>query len=239
MKIHALLDLRGSIPTFIDITHGRCNDLAVLDQLAFEAGAFYVMDRGYLHFERLFRLSQSGAFFVTRADRNTQCRRQYSRPVDSQTGLRSDQTIRLTGKTSQRTYPAALRCVRYRDASTGMRFTFLTNNFLLPALTIAQLYQSRWNIEVFFKWIKQHLRIQNFFGNSENAIKTQLWIAVSVYVLVAIAKKTLCVDTSLYTFLQVVGFTVFEKSPILQVFDDATSRYSLTDPTNQLNLFEI
>lgn len=239
VKMHALLDLRGNIPTFIDITHGRCNDLAVLDQLAFEAGAFYVMDRGYLHFERLFRLSQSGAFFVTRADRNTQYRRQYSRPVDTQTGLRSDQTIRLTGQHSQHTYPAALRCVRYYDVTTDKRFTFLTNNFLLPALTIAQLYQSRWNIEVFFKWIKQHLRIKSFFGNSENAIKTQLWIAVSVYVLVAIAKKMLRVETSLYTFLQVVGFTLFEKSPILQVFDDASSRYPFTRSTNQLNLFEI
>jgi hypothetical protein len=239
VKMHALLDLRGSIPTFIDITHGRCNDLAILDQIAFEAGAFYVMDRGYLHFERLFRISQSGAFFVTRADKNTRYRRLYSRLVDSQTGLRADQTIRLTGKTSQHTYPAALRCVRYYDATTDKRFTFLTNNFLLPALTIAQLYQSRWNIEVFFKWIKQHLRIKSFFGNSENAIKTQLWIAVSVYVLVAIAKKTLRVETSLYTFLQVVGFIIFEKVPILQVFDDATSRYPIAHPTNQLILFEI
>jgi hypothetical protein len=239
VKLHTLLDLRGSIPTFIDITHGRCNDLRVLDQLAYEPGAFYVMDRGYVHFERLFRLHQSGAFFVTRAEKNTQYRRQYSRPVDRSTGLRADQTIRLTGVTTQHTYPTALRCVRYYDADTDKRFTFLTNNFLLPALTIAQLYKSRWNIEIFFKWIKQHLRIKTFYGNSENAVKTHVWIAIGVYVLVAIAKKVLNVDASLYSFLQVVGMTVFEKSPIIEVFENANSRNLRQNPTNQLNLFEI
>jgi hypothetical protein len=239
VKMHTLLDLRGSIPTFIDITHGRSNDLVVLDQLAFEPGAFYVMDRGYLHFQRLFRLSQTGAYFVTRAEKNTQYRRQYSRSVDPQTGLRADQTIRLTGQTTQHTYPVALRCVRYYDAPTDKRFTFLTNNFLLPALTIAQLYQSRWTIEVFFKWIKQHLRIKSFYGYSENAIKTQIWIAVSVYVLVAIAKKELRAQISLYTFLQVIGVTVFEKSPILQVFDNTSLDTETADSANQLNLFEI
>jgi hypothetical protein len=237
VKLHTLLDLRGSIPTFIDITHGRCDDLRVLDQLVYEPGAFYVMDRGYIHFERLFRLNQSGAFFVTRAEKKTQYRRQYSRPVDRGTGLRADQTIRLTGVTTQHTYPAALRCVRYYDAPTDKRFTFLTNNFLLPALTIAQLYQSRWNIEIFFKWIKQHLRIKTFYGNSENAVKTQIWIAIGVYVLVAIAKKVLEIDTSLYSFLQVVGLTVFEKSPILEVFENASSRILPPDLANQLNLF--
>jgi hypothetical protein len=238
VKIHTLLDLRGNIPTFIDITHGRCNDLRVLDQLAYEPGAFYVMDRGYMHFERLFRLHQSGAFFVTRAEKATQYRRQYSRPIDRCTGLCADQTIRLTGVATQHTYPAALRCVRYYDTPTDKRFTFLTNNFLLPALTIAQLYQSRWNIEIFFKWIKQHLRIKNFYGNSENAVKTQIWIAVGVYVLIAIAKKMLQVDTSLYNFLQVVGLTVFEKSPILQVFDTASSQIPQVDGVNQLSLFD-
>jgi hypothetical protein len=238
VKMHTLIDLRGSIPTFIDITHGRSNDVAVLDQLVFEPGSFYVMDRGYLHFQRLFRLSQTGAFFVTRAQSNTQYRRQYSRPVDRQSGLRADQTIRLTGTATRHTFPAALRCVRYYDASTGKRFTFLTNNFLLPPLTIARLYQSRWNIEVFFKWIKQHLRIKRFYGYSQNAVKTQIWIAISVYVLVAIAKKALAIDASLYTFLQVVGLTIFEKSPILLVFQHTTSQDPNTHSANQLSLFD-
>jgi len=197
VKLHTLLDLRGSIPTFIDITHGRFNDLRVLDQLVFEPGSFYVLDRGYVHFERLFRIHQSGAFFVTRAEKDTQYRRQYSRPVDRATGLRVDQTIRLTGMHTRRTYPAGLRCVRFRDSQTDRIFTFLTNNFLLPPLTIAQLYRCRWSIELFFKWMKQHLRIKRFYGYSENAVKTQIWIAVSVYVLVAIAKKMLRVESSL------------------------------------------
>ena len=238
VKIHTLLDLRGNIPTFIDITHGRCNDLRVLDQLVFEPGAFYVMDRAYVHFERLFRLNQTGAFFVTRAEKKTQYRRQYSRPVDRSVGLRADQTIRLTGVTTRHTYPAALRCVRYYDAATDKRFTFLTNNFLLPAFTIAQLYRSRWNIEVFFKWIKQHLRIKSFYGNSENAVKTQIWIAIGVYVLVAIAKKRLQIDASLYSFLQVVGVTAFEKSPILQVFQNTHSQTAPANLASQLSLFD-
>jgi hypothetical protein len=239
VKLHTLLDLRGSIPTFIDITHGRCNDVRVLDQLVYEPGAFYVMDRGYVHFERLFRLHQSGAFFVTRAEKRTRYRRQYSRPVDRSTGLRADQTIRLTGTKTQHTYPTALRCVRYYDAATKKRFTFLTNNFLLPATTIAQLYQSRWNIEIFFKWIKQHLRIKTFYGNSQNAVKTQIWIAIGVYVLVAIARKLLNIDASLYSFLQVVGLTAFEKTPIKQVFESAGSQNPAPDPANQLSLFGI
>jgi Domain of unknown function (DUF4372)/Transposase DDE domain len=237
VKMHTLLDLRGSIPTFIDVTHGRSHDVLTLDRIAFEAGAFYVMDRGYLSFRRLLRIHETGAFFVTRALRTTRLGRQCSRPVPPDTGLRSDQTVLPAGVTTQYDYPLALRRVTYRDLVSGKRFIFLTNNFLLPALTIAQLYQSRWNIEVFFKWIKQHLRIKSFLGNSENAIKTQIWIAVSVYLLVAIAKKTLGVEASLYTFLQVVGLTAFEKMPILQVFERTNSQTESRPDSNQLNLF--
>jgi hypothetical protein len=237
VKMHTLLDLRGSIPTFIDITHGRSHDVLTLDRIAFEPGAFYVMDRGYLSFGRLFRIHQAGAFFVTRALITTRMGRQHSRQVSRATGLRSDQTVLLTGVKTRYYYPAALRRVTYCDLPTGKRFVFLTNNFLLPALTIAQLYQSRWTIEVFFKWIKQHLRIKNFLGNSENAIKTQIWIAVSVYLLVAIARKILGVEASLYTFLQVVGLTAFEKMPILQVFEQPNSRPEQASDPKQLNLF--
>ena len=238
VKMHTLLDLRGSIPTFIDITHGRSHDVLALDRIAFEPGAFYVMDRGYLSFERLYRIVQSGAFFVTRALRTTQMERQYSRPVARDTGLRSDQTVVLTGVKTRHYYPVALRRVSYRDLTSNKRFVFLTNNFLLPALTIAQLYQNRWSIEVFFKWIKQHLRIKSFLGNSSNAIKTQLWIAVSVYVLVAIAQKTLGVNASLYTFLQVLGLTAFEKMPILQVFEHSSIEMEVDPDPNQMNLFD-
>ena len=239
VKMNTLLDLRGSLPTFIDITHGRSNDVAVLDRMRLEPGAFYVMDRGYLHFARLYRLHQTGAFYVTRADKNTQYRRQHSRPVDRQTGLRADQTIRLTGVHTQYTYPDPLRRVRYYDAATNKRFTFLTNNFLLPALLVAQLYQCRWSIEVFFKWIKQHLRIKSFYGNSENAVKTQIWMAVSVYLLVAVARKKLGVKASPYTFLQVAGLTLFEKRPIIDVFQHSRLLASHDLPSNQLSLFEI
>ncbi len=238
IKMHTLLDLRGSIPTFIAITHGRSNDVAILDQLRLEPGAFYVMDRGYVHFKRLFAIHQSGAFFVTRTEKKTRYERQYSRSVDRGSGLRMDQTIRLTGETTKRTYPEALRCVGYRDPVTGKRFRFLTNNFLLPPLTIAQLYQARWNIEVFFKWIKQHLHIKSFYGNSENAVKTQIWIAISVYLLAAIARKKLGIAVSLYTFFQVLGMTVFEKSPILEVLQSARSTIAHTNDANQLNLFD-
>ncbi|MCU1258819.1 MAG: family transposase [Bryobacterales bacterium] len=239
VKMHTLLDLRGSIPTFVDITHGRSHDVLTLDRIAFEPGAFYVMDRGYLSFGRLFRIHQTGAFFVTRALTTTQMGRQFSRPVSRATGLRSDQTVLLTGVKTRDHYAVALRRVTYCDLPSGKRFVFLTNNFLLPALTIAQLYQSRWNIEVFFKWIKQHLRIKSFLGNSPNAIKTQIWVALSVYLLVAIAKKTLGVEASLYTFLQVVGLTAFEKMPILQVFETPNSRTEPTPNPNQLNLFNL
>jgi hypothetical protein len=237
VKMHTLLDMRGSIPTFIDITHGRSHDVFALDRIAFEAGAFYVLDRGYLSFRRLLRIHESGAFFVTRALKTTRMGRQSSRPVSHDTGLRSDQTVLLTGVTTRDDYPVTLRRVTYRDLKSGKFFIFLTNNFLLSALTIAQLYQSRWNIEVFFKWIKQHLRIKCFLGNSENAIKTQIWTAVSVYLLVAIARKTLGVEASLYTFLQVVGLTAFEKMPILQVFERSNSQEELAPDSNQLNLF--
>ena len=238
VKMHTLLDLRGNVPTFIDITHGRSHDVLALDRMAFEPGAFYVMDRGYLSFARLFRIGQSGAFFVTRALRTTQMGRQHSRPVARDTGLRSDQTVLLTGVKTRHHYPVALRRVSYRDLKSAKRFVFLTNNFLLPALSIAQLYQNRWSIEVFFKWIKQHLRIKTFLGNSSNAVKTQIWIAVSVYVLVAIAKKTLGVNASLYTFLQILGLTVFEKMPILQVFERPNVQMEPDPDPNQLNLFD-
>jgi hypothetical protein len=239
VKMHTLLDLRGSIPTFIHITHGRVHDVLALDHIAFEAGAFYILDRGYLHFRRLFRLHQSGAFFVTRALRTTRMKRLSSRPVSKATGLRSDQTVRLSGVHTPREYPTTLRRIRFCDPETGKRFIFLTNNFLLPALTIAQLYKSRWTIEVFFKWIKQHLRIKSFLGNSQNAIKTQIWIAISAYVLVAIAKKNLGVKVTLYTFLQIVGLTVFEKTPILQVFEQHNLQTERWADSKQLNLFHI
>jgi IS4 transposase len=235
--MHTLLDLRGSIPTFIDITHGRSHDVLTLDRLTFEPGAFYVMDRGYLSFGRLFRLHQSAAYFVTRALTTTRMARQCSRPVARETGLRSDQTVLMSGVKTQYLYPVAMRRVSYRDLLSGKRFVFLTNNFLLPALTIAQLYKDRWTIEVFFKWIKQHLRIKRFLGNSSNAIKTQIWIAVSTYVLVAIAKKMLGVNATLYTFLQVLGLTAFEKMPILQVFQHSDLQSETDLAANQLNLF--
>jgi hypothetical protein len=238
VKMHTLLDLRGSIPTFVDITHGRSHDVLALDRMVFEPGAFYVMDRGYLSFARLFRIHQSGAFFVTRALRTTQMGRQHSRPVPRDTGLRSDQAVLLTGVKTRHHYPITLRRVSYRDLTSGKKFVFLTNNFLLGALTIAQLYQNRWSIEVFFKWIKQHLRIKRFLGNSPNAIKTQIWIAVSVYVLVAIARRSLGVKASLYTFLQVVGLTVFEKTPILQVLEQHQPQIEDAAAANQLDLFE-
>ena len=239
VKLHTLLDLRGSIPTFIHLSDGRLGDVTALDYLVLEPGSFYVLDRGYVHFERLYRFTTQAAFFVTRSLRNTQFRRLYSTPVDKETGLRSDQTVVLTGVKSRYTYPQQLRRVSYRDAETNKRYVFLTNNVTLPALTIAQLYKSRWNIELFFKWIKQHLRIKSFYGYSENAVKTQIWIAISVYMLTAIAKKHLQVDVSLYTFLQVVGVTLFEKTPILQVFQSPPDTDSPDVPANQLNLWDI
>lgn len=207
--------------------------------MVFEPGAFYVMDRGYVDFGRLFRIHQSGAFFVTRPLCTTRMLRQYSRVVSPDTGLRADQTVRLNGVRSHRAYPVSLRRVSYRDPATDKKLIFLTNNFLLPALTIAQLYQSRWSIEVFFKWIKQHLRITTFLGNSANSIKTQIWIAMSVYVLIAIAKKKIGVKATLYTFLEVVGLTLFEKMPILQVFEQSHVQEEDLSDRNQLQLFDL
>jgi hypothetical protein len=237
VKLHTLLDLRGPIPAFIHITDGRVHDVNVLDLLLPEAGAFYIMDRGYIHFERLYLLHQASAFFVIRARRNTQCRRLYSHPVDKSTGLLCDQTIVLTGVDTRTTYPEKLRRIKYRDPKTGNTLVFLTNHFSLPALTIADLYRCRWQIELFFKWIKQHLRIKAFYGTSENAVRTQIWIAVSVYVLVAIIKKRLDLPLSLYTILQILSLTVFERMPLQQVLTDVDYTTHKHQSNNQLNLF--
>jgi IS4 transposase len=218
VKLHTLLNLRGNIPEFIHISDGKLHDVNVLDILILEAGAFYVMDRGYVDFARLYAMDQARAFFVTRAKRKFRFKRRYSRDVDKTTGLRCDQTIVLTGVHSKRDYPETMRRIVYRDADTDKRFVFLTNNFEVPALAIAQLYKARWQVELFFKWIKQHLRIKAFYGTSENAVKTQIWIAVCVYVLVAIVKKQLGLDHSLYTILQILSISLFEKTPILQAF---------------------
>jgi hypothetical protein len=238
VKLHTLLDLRGNIPSVIRITDGRTSDISMLDQLPPEAGSFYVMDRAYIDFARLHRLHQAAAYFVTRAWRNLQCRRRYSHPVDGSTGLRSDHTIVLTGKHSADRYPSPLRRVRYFDAERAVALVFLTNNFSVPALTIAQLYQSRWQIELFFRWIKQHLRIRRFYGTSQNAVKTQIWIAISVYVLAAIVKKRLHLEVSLYAFLQVVGLTLFEKTPISELFQEGQSQAEPLASSNQLRLFD-
>ena len=237
VKMHTLLDLRGSIPSFIHISDGKLHDVHALDLLAVEPGAIYVMDRGYLDFARLYRMHQALAFFVTRAKSNTKLRRSYSAPVDRSTGVICDQTVALTGITSRKDYPEHLRRIRFKDPETGKTLIFLTNNFALPATTICALYKSRWQVELFFKWIKQHLRIKKFYGTSENAVKSQIWIAVSVYVLVAIVKKRLNLDASLYTLLQIFSLTLFEKMPIQQAF--AGSDYIPDQPTtsNQLNLF--
>lgn len=237
IKLHTLLDLRGNIPVFISISDGLLHDVNVLDELIPEPGAFYIMDRGYMDFARLYHLTQWTACFVVRAKSNLKFRRLYSNPIDKTTGIRCDQIIRLTGPRSAKYYPEKLRRVKYFDAKTEKTLTFLTNNFALPALTIAELYRCRWQVELFFKWIKQHLRIKSFYGTSENAVKTQIWIAVSVYVLVAIIKKRLKLEASLYTILQVLSVTTFEKTPILQIL---TSLHCTTEPDelyNQLNLF--
>ena len=217
VKMHTLLDLHGNIPTFISITEGKLHDVNILDNLLLEAGAVYVMDRGYEDFDRLYNFTLSAAFFVTRTKSNIRLQRRSSRPVDKTTGVRSDQTVVLTTLDSLKAYPDILRRVNYFDVTTNKRIQFLTNNFTLPALTIAHIYKSRWQIELFFKWIKQHLRIKAFYGNSENAVKTQIWIAVSVYVLVAIIRKRLGLDASLNQILQILSVTLFEKTPILQV----------------------
>ncbi len=237
VKLHTLLDLRGSIPAFIHITSARWHDSWVFDELTPEPGAFYVMDRGYIDFVRLHRLTQHAAFFVVRARANLRFRRLYSQPADRQTGVICDQTIVATGQHSATAYPDKLRRIKYRDPETTNTFVFLTNNFTLSALTIARLYKCRWQVELFFKWIKQHLRIKRFFGTSENAVKTQVWIAVSVYLLVAIVKKRLDIKASLYTILQVLSVTVFEKTTLMQVFSEAEHTEENHPTHNQLNLF--
>jgi len=237
VKMHTLLDLRGNIPSFIHISDGKLGDVKALDILVLEAGAIYVMDRGYLDFARLYMMHQAQAFFVTRAKSNTQLRRVYSAAVDRSTGIICDQIIALTGPISRKDYPEHLRRIRFKDPETGKTLVFLTNNFALPAATICALYKARWQVELFFKWIKQHLRIKKFYGNSENAVKSQIWIAVSVYVLVAIIKKRLNLDASLYTLLQILSVTLFEKMPLQQAFPGSNYKSEQGDECNQMNLF--
>ena len=238
VKLHTLLDLRGDIPTFIWITDGKVHDVNVLDHLIPEPGAIYVMDRAYLDFQRLYQLHQSSAVFVTRSKINTGLRRIYSHKVDKTTGVKVDQTVALTGYYSKKDYPEKLRRVKYFDAEKGRSFIFLTNQFTLPAITIAELYRYRWRVEIFFKWIKQHLRIKRFYGTSENAVKTQIWIAVSTYVLVAIMKKRLKTDLTLYTILQILSITLFEKMPVLQALTANDYRNQITTGPIQLKLFD-
>ena len=238
VKMHTLLDLHGNIPTFVRITDGTVHDVNILDQILPEPGAFYVMDRGYVDFERLFRFTLSSAFFVTRTKKNVLLQRRYSHPVNKSTGVRSDQTVILIATGSVKAYPDALRRIRYVDAETRKRLTFLTNNFVLPALTLALIYKCRWQVELFFKWIKQHLRIKAFFGTSENAVKTQIWIALSAYVLVAIVRKRFALESSLYQILQILSVTLFEKTPILQALQPSDQDENMADPGNQLILFD-
>jgi hypothetical protein len=233
IKLHTLLALRGNYPTVVIVTTGRVHDVNILDQLTFEPGSFYIFDRGYLDFARLHRLHLTGAFFVTRAKKNFRFRRRYSQPVDKSTGLRLDQTVVLTGFYALRSYPAVLRRIAYRDPLTGKKLVFLTNNFMVPALIIAQLYRCRWQIELFFKWIKQHLRIKRFYGTSDNAVRTQVWIAIAVYVLVALLKKRLQLSLSLHAMLQILSLTLFEKTPLLQVFSDPDMFTNNLDHHNQ------
>ena len=239
VKMHTLLDLHGNIPTFISITDGKVHDVNILDEILPEAGAFYVMDRGYVDFERLFVFTLSLAFFVTRSKSNVKLQRRYSHPVDKTTGVRSDHTVILIAIGSAQVYPDPLRRVTYLDLETNKRLIFLTNNFTLPALTIARIYKSRWQVELFFKWIKQHLRIKAFFGTSENAVKTQIWIAVSIYVLVAIVRKRLGLEISLYQILQILSVTLFEKTPLLQALRPSDSQEDICDSANQLILFDL
>ena len=239
IKLHTLLDLRGPIPAFIEITDGKIHDVKILDLLVPEPGAFYVMDRGYLDFERLHQLHQAQAFFVIRAKSNLQARRLYSRRVDKTTGLQCDQTVLLTGPCTAKDYPDPLRRVRYFDAQTHKRLVFLTNQFDLTPLTIAQLYKSRWQVERFFKWIKQHLRIKAFYGTSENAVKTQIWIAITTYVLIAIIRKQLGLKISLYTFLQILSVTAFEKTPLLRACLAMPEQEQTDQNPKQLMLFEL
>ena len=237
IKLHTLLDLRGNLPSFLHISDGKLHDVNVLDLLLPEPGAFYIMDRGYIDFERLYQLHEAKSFFVTRAKSNLKAQRRYSHPIDRSTGLICDQTIVLTGFYSKQDFDTPLRRVRFKDPTTGKNLVFLTNNFALPALTIADLYRCRWQVELFFKWIKQHLRIKVFFGTSENAVKTQIWIAVSVYVLVAIVKKRLNIAASLYEILQILSLTMFERIPLDQLLSKIVSEQIPSGSHNQLNLF--
>ena len=239
VKLHTLLDLRGNIPCFVHVSHGKMHDVTVLDYLPMEPGAFYVMDRGYVDFGRLYRFTLASSFFVTRSKRNLDCTRRTRRSVDKTTGLRSDQTIALSGPKSSRLYPETLRRIAFYDTENKRRLVFLTNNFALPALTIAQLYKCRWQVELFFKWIKQHLRIKAFYGNSVNAVKTQVWIAISVYVLVATVKKELRVDQSLNDILQILSLTLFEKTPIFEALTAPKIQDSTSQHPKQLTLFDL
>lgn len=238
IKLHTLLDLRGSIPSFIHISDGKMHDTRALDLLLPEAGAIYVMDRAYVDFVRLHRLHQAGSFFVTRAKSNLDAHRIYSSKTDRSTGIICDQTITLDGFYTSQDYPEHLRRIRFKEPETGKTLVFLTNNSTLPAATICALYKSRWQVELFFKWIKQHLRIKRFYGTTENAVKSQIWIAVSVYVLIAIIKKRLNLDASLYTFLQILSVTLFEKMPIQQALQGIGHSPDGADQSNQLNLFD-
>ncbi len=239
VKLHTLLNLKGNIPSFIKITDGKVHDVNILDIIPYEPGSFYVVDRGYLDYVRLYRLHQSFCYFVIRAKTNTQTQRIYSHPIDKVTGLRYDQTVKLTGFYTQKDYPDHLRQIKYRDPETDKELIFLTNNFDLPALTITQLYKNRWQIELFFKWVKQHLRIKSFYGTSENAVKSQIWIAVTVYVLVAIIKKQLKIEHSLYTILQILSISILEKSSIYQLLTDVKYRSDDGSIYKQLELFNL
>ena len=238
IKLHTLLDLRGNIPTFIHISDGKMHEVNILDQLLPEPGAFYIMDRGFLDFERLYRFHLSGSFFVTRGKSNLKVQRRYSHPVDRNTGLICDQSVVLTGFYSHQGFQAPLRRIRFKDPETAKTLVFLTNNFVLPAFTITELYRCRWQVELFFKWIKQHLRIKVFFGTSENAVKSQIWIAVSAYVLVAIVKKRLNLSASLYEILQILSLTMFEKIPLDQLLAQTAAGENYLTPDNQLLLFD-
>jgi len=239
IKMHTLMNLRGNIPEFVHVSGAKVHDMKFLDIIVPEPGAFYVMDRGYIDFARLYAINTARAFFVIRAKRNLKFRRRYSHPVDKREGLRSDQTVALTYIGSKKSYPDPLRRISYFDEEAGRRFVFLTNNFVLDASSVARLYKERWQIEIFFKWIKQHLRIKSFYGTSINAVKTQVWIAISIYVLVAIIKKELKMDKSLYTILQILSITLFEKTPILRALTDGADRIRQAPSDNQMTLFTL
>jgi hypothetical protein len=239
VKLHTMIDLRGNIPCFVHISHGKMHDVTALDHLPIEPGAFYVMDKGYVDYERLHRFTQGSAYFLTRGKKNLDCTRRARRKVDKTTGLRSDQTVVLSGPKSSRLYPDQLRRIAFYDVENERRFVFLTNNFVLPALVIARLYKSRWQVELFFKWIKQHLRIKAFYGTAENAVKTQVWVAISVYVLVAILKKELKLERSLYEILQILSVTLFEKMPIFEALHSLPVPNSNDHFPNQRTLFDL